>query len=69
MFSSLNFKLRVSHRGEMENSDGECPAGKGPNGLCKHIAAVSLMLASFKDDGELKTSLSCTEKLQEFTGL
>ena len=65
-FCSYNFKLRVDQRGEVENSHCECPAGKGPNGLCKHIAAVCLMLCMFKEDGKLSLSLSCTEKLQVF---
>ena len=61
-----SFKLKFSVRGEVLNSHCECPAGKGPHGSCKHVAAVCLMLRDFKENGELNTSVSCTGRLQTF---
>ena len=58
--------MKISARGELVNSHCECPGGKGPNGTCKHIAAVCLMLVRLKERGELATSKSCTEELQTF---
>jgi len=61
-----NYKLKFNQRGEIENSHCECPAGKGPHGSCKHVAAVCLMLQLFKENGLLLTTLSCTDQLQVF---
>lgn len=51
---------------EVQNSECECPAGKGPNATCKHIGAVLLMLQKFVDTGRLLIDKSCTEGLQTF---
>jgi uncharacterized Zn finger protein len=48
------------------NSHCECPAGKGPHGTCKHIAAVLLMLIDFVTTGEIEVEKSCTDNLQTF---
>lgn len=63
---SYNFKLKLNVRGEVVNSSCECPAGKGPHGCCKHVAAVLIMLQEFKETGNLEMVLSCTEILQAF---
>lgn len=64
---SYSFKIKVNRKtGECLNSDCECPAGKGPNGTCKHIAAVLLMLVNFIESGQLTIKKSCTESLQTF---
>jgi len=63
---SYNFKLRLDNSGSVINSHCECPAGKGPHGTCKHVAAVLLMLTVFSEGGKLAVSHSCTEKLQTF---
>ena len=44
----------------------ECPAGKGPHGTCKHLAAVMVLLEEFTAKGELNIEKSCTENLQMF---
>ena len=42
-----------------------CPAGKGPHGSCKHIAATLFALESFYDTYQQEDdNLSCTSKLQ-----
>ena len=51
---------------EVRNSDCECPAGKGPNGTCKHIAAILIMLSDFVNTGHLNIQRTCTENLQTF---
>ena len=63
---SYNFKLRLDISGNVINSHCECPAGKGPHGTCKHVAAVLLMLTVFAEDGKLSVKHNCTEKLQTF---
>ena len=52
--------------GDAINSDCECPAGKGPHGTCKHLAAVMLMLQHFTETGNVAVDKSCTENLQLF---
>ncbi|WAR22027.1 hypothetical protein MAR_016001 [Mya arenaria] len=44
-----NLKLRKEN-GEVLNSDCESPAGKGPHGTCKHLAAVLIMISEFVSD-------------------
>lgn len=44
-------------------SDG-CPAGKGPHGSCKHLAAFCYALEEFVRLGFTRPFFSCTERLQ-----
>ena len=44
-------------------SDG-CPAGKGPHGSCKHLAAFCYALEEFVRFGFTRPFFSCTERLQ-----
>lgn len=41
-----------------------CPAGKGPCGSCKHIAAVCYALEEFSRLGKLAEFATCTDRLQ-----
>lgn len=51
-----NFRLKIEKlSGSPLNSECECPAGKGPNVTCKHIAAVMLMLECFHRQGRYKS--------------
>ena len=43
-----------------------CPAGRGPSGSCKHIAALCYTLADFCRLGTLPEFLTCTDTLQEW---
>ena len=43
-----------------------CPAGKGPCGSCKHIAAVCYALEEFSRFGQIPELLTSTDKLQEW---
>jgi len=43
-----------------------CPAGKGPNGSCKHIAAVCYAVEEFCRLGQLPEFLTSTDKQQEW---
>ena len=64
---TYNYKLRFhGQTGDIINSHCECPAGKGPHGTCKHIAAVVLLMDKFVHEGELNVAKSCTETLQTF---
>lgn len=62
-----NVKL-ILHKnsGEIQQSDCECPAGKGPHATCKHIVAAFLVISHFKECGILHVTKSCTETLQSF---
>ena len=64
---AYNVKLKLdSGSGEILNSDCECPAGKGPHGTCKHIAAILQMLDIFVRTSSLLCRKSCTDTLQTF---
>ena len=51
---------------DVVNAQCGCPAGKGPCGSCKHIAALSYALADFCRLGVLPEFLTCTDKLQQW---
>lgn len=64
---SYNYRVRINRKtGEIKNSDCECPAGKGPNGTCKHIAAVALLLVKFRETRIIPIPRGCTDNLQTF---
>ena len=64
---SYNYRVRISsNTGEVKNSDCECPAGKGPYGTCKHVAAVCLLLIKFRETRTIAIPRGCTENLQTF---
>lgn len=64
---SYTFKLKLDKvTGDILNSHCECPAGRGPHGTCKHVAAVALMLSKFVSGDEIYVDKSCTENLQVF---
>jgi len=64
---TYNYKIRVNRAtGEPLNSHWECPAGKGPHGTCKHIAAVFLMILHFINTGDVQVEKCCTDNLQTF---
>ena len=65
--TTYNLKLVIDGQtGEVWNTHCECPAGRGPNGTCKHIISVLLALVTFAQEGTLLVQLSCTETLQTF---
>ncbi len=43
-----------------------CPAGKGPNGSCKHIGAFCYAFCDFCKCGNIPDFLTCTDKLQSW---
>jgi hypothetical protein len=52
---TYNYKIRVNRAtGQPLNLQCECPAGKGPHGTCKHIAAVFLMILHFINTGDVQ---------------
>ncbi|XP_061184370.1 uncharacterized protein LOC133192371 [Saccostrea echinata] len=64
---SYTFKLKLDKvTGDILNSHCECPAGRGPHGTCKHVAAFALMLSKFVSGEEMYIEKSCTENLQVF---
>jgi len=64
---AYNIRLKVdSAARDVLNSDCECPAGKGPHGTCKHVAAMLGMLQVFRSTGDLLCRKSCTDQLQTF---
>nr|XP_022307572.1 uncharacterized protein LOC111113571 [Crassostrea virginica] len=64
---TYNFKLKLDkNSGDIVNSHCECPAGRGPHGTCKHLAAVALLLLTFAEGKGLYIKRSCTENLQTF---
>jgi hypothetical protein len=64
---TYNYKIRVNRAtGQPLNLQCECPAGKGPHGTCKHIAAVFLMILHFINTGDVQVEKCCTDNLQTF---
>ncbi|XP_063436162.1 uncharacterized protein LOC134717599 [Mytilus trossulus] len=63
---TYNYHIKLDKSGSPVNSKCECPAGKGPNATCKHVAAVLLMADVFSNTGEISIQKSCTEGLQTF---
>ena len=70
MKKSTTYKLQVSLFKDGEN-EGDivfaccpCPAGKGPKGSCKHIAAVCYALEEFCRMKSTREYESCTSRLQ-----
>ena len=59
-------RVKLHQRGEVINTDCECPAGKGPHGTCKHVAALLVMMSNFLQTGELTMKKGCTDVLQTF---
>ncbi|XP_062603717.1 uncharacterized protein LOC134265512 [Saccostrea cucullata] len=65
---SYIYKIKLDKKsGDPVNTHCECPAGKGPHGSCKHIAAVLLMIKEFTESRELRLGKSCTDTLMMFT--
>ena len=40
--TSYNLKLILNKQGEVQNSQCECPVGKGVHVTCKHVTAIIL---------------------------
>ena len=41
-----------------------CPAGRGPSGSCKHIAALCYAVEEFSHIHQVRDNLPCTSQLQ-----
>jgi uncharacterized Zn finger protein len=59
--------MKVDKLGAIVNTHCECPAGIGPHGTCKHLAAVYLALIQLVQEKQLSgMNEGCTDKLQTF---
>ncbi len=61
-----NICLSVEIDGEITAASCGCPAGAGPKGSCKHIAAFSFSLEEFCGMKWLRSPQSCTSELQKW---
>ena len=63
-----NIKLSLCNNGEQEGkitfASCACPAGKGPCGSCKHIAALCYALEEFVRLNCTREFETCTSRLQ-----
>lgn len=50
--------------GDIVSATCGCPAGKGPHGSCKHIAAMCYALEEFSKLKSTREHVTCTSKLQ-----
>ena len=68
MKKTIVYKLDLSFdiQGQVHEAQCECGAGMGPEAHCKHVCALMYGLSKFQKSGELKTELTCTERLQTF---
>ena len=66
MRKDREYKIQVvlSPSAEILFAEDGCPAGKGPTGSCKHIAAFCYALEEFVRLGFTRPFLSCTSRLQ-----
>ena len=66
MRKDREYKIQVvlSSSGKIIFAQDGCPAGKGPRGSCKHIAAFCYALEEFVRLGFTRTFQSCTARLQ-----
>ena len=66
MRKDRDYKIQVvlSPVGEIIFAEEGCPAGKGPKGSCKHIAAFCYALEEFVRLEFTRPFLSCTSRLQ-----
>ena len=63
------YELGVALEGntlDISQTECGCPAGKGPRGSCKHIAALCYTLADFCRLGVVPEFLTCTDRLQQW---
>ena len=51
---------------EIVHAECGCPAGKGPRGSCKHIAALAYALIDFNRNKSLPEYRTCTDVLQQW---
>ena len=59
--------MKAIRDGTLLNSQCECPAGVGPHGTCKHIAALALAIMHLHQTGDLSgMNEGCTDRLQTF---
>ena len=65
-----NLTLRIStETSSVIFAECSCPAGRGPHGSCKHIAATLFVLEnfySFYEEARSDDEISCTSKLQKW---
>ena len=66
MRKDREYKIQVvlSPSAEILYAEDGCPAGKGPAGSCKHIAAFCYAIEEFVRLGFTRPFLSCTSRLQ-----
>lgn len=57
-------QMVLSPSAEILYAEDGCPAGRGPTGSCKHIAAFCYALEEFVRLGFTRPFLSCTSRLQ-----
>ena len=57
-------QMVLSPSAEILYAEDGCPAGRGPTGSCKHIAALCYALEEFVRLGFTRPLLSCTSRLQ-----
>ena len=57
-------QMVLSPSGDILYAEDGCPAGRGPKGSCKHIAAFCYALEEFVRLGFTRPFLSCTSRLQ-----
>lgn len=72
MKKNVKYKLKLSllksgdHSGEIVYASCPCPAGKGPFGSCKHVAAICYALEEFTRFNSTREFETCTSRLQEW---
>ena len=53
----------VQTNGDPLNTHCECAEGREPQGTCKHVAVVCIMLSNFTESGTMKIAKSSRENL------
>lgn len=63
---TYKLKLSLSSSGDIVYASCPCPAGKGPLGSCKHVAALCYALEELKRLKSSREFQTCTSRLQEW---
>ena len=61
-----HLKMILVEQGDIDHAECGCPAGQGPKGSCKHIAALGYALEEFSRIKNVRDPVACTSQLQSW---
>ena len=67
MKKNLLYHIKIilaKESGDIHHAECGCPAGLGPSGSCKHIAALAYALEEYSRIRSIRDQVACTSELQ-----